>query len=113
MDAKFNELTKLYKNSPNYKADDEDLKNLIAWSHEYKKEQAVVNNFIYYGYYIIVIFIVIFILIFIYSAYANIKPDTKLLDEMKDPKNKSNGVEIIDTDIEYDDEGNQIIYVDD
>jgi len=108
MEAKFIELTKELKTSDKYKCTDEDLKELVEWGKNYKKNVIPKD----YYYYIIIVLIVLVVIIYIYGIYYGGKPKTELIDAMNDPKNKSDGIDVLDTEEEFDDDGNQIVYVD-
>ena len=105
MDADFLELVKHTKtNGVLYT--DQHWNNLI----QNTKANKSTFNWFYYIIWIFIIFILIMILI---AFYYNLKPDTKGINDMLNDKNKSDGIDIIETDIEFDENGNEIMWVDD
>jgi len=107
----FDELVALYKDHPNFKCDDNDLKELIEWSKTYGTSER--NNYLYYGYYALIVLIVIVVIVFIYSAYYSVPIKVDIIDAMKSTKNKTSTIDIEEADIEYDELGNEIMYMDD
>ena len=89
---KNNDFKNLLKIYPIDKYTVEDTEKLFNWGREYKKE-----NRTNYGLYILIILILIIIIVGALHIYQNIKPDTKLIDEMNMDKNKSTGIEIYES----------------
>jgi len=88
---------------------DENMKESIEWAH--KKINKQPKPFDYF-YYIIIIFIVIIMIIIMVLFFYGGKKETKELDDMRSDKNNLDNIEIVESDVEYDEYGNEIIYTD-
>lgn len=64
-------------------------------------------------YYAIIILIIIIIILACITFYYNIKPNTKTIDLMNDTKNKSYGFPVEFDETEYDEDGTEVVFVDD
>jgi len=110
---KFNDLVLEFKDDINYKCTPEDFQKLMEFREEKRKEsKEKKTDLLHYGYFVLVIFMVIVVILYLYNIYSNIKPRTDIIDAINDPKNKSDGMDFIETEVEYDEQGNQIVYVD-
>ena len=87
---------------------EENVAKLYQWHHAYINEKKVPK--FDYIYYLWVFFLIFLILIVIIIIYYNIKPDTKLLDDMTLRSNISDGFELMESNEEFDDNGEQIVY---
>ena len=110
MDMKnFDDLVKWSKMRGAKVCTDEDMDKSVKWAQQKLRKDPIPFDYFYYG---IIIFIIVMLIILILVFYYNMKPNTKDIDEMNSEKNKMDTFDIINSDTEYDEDGNEIQYVD-
>lgn len=106
LDNNFNELLKTAKLTGRNGCSDQEWKDLYSVTSAPKVQPG--TDWFYYSILIVIILIVILICI---SLYYNTKPNTKVIDSMNDSSNKSYGFPVEYSDIEYDEDGNEVVFI--
>ena len=107
LDNSFNELIKQAKLTGRNEYSPDEWAEL--YKHASKPKIPVGIDWFYYIIIIVVVLIIIFMLL---VMYYSIKPDIKTIDAMNDNKNKSYGFPVEFDDTEYDENGEEVIFVD-
>ena len=106
----FDDLVKWSKMRGAKVCTDDDMDKSVKWAQQKLRREPIPFDYFYYG---IIIFIIVMVIILILVFYYNMKPNTKDIDAMNSDKNKMSSVDIVESDVEYDEDGNEIQYGDD
>jgi len=88
---------------------DDDMDKSVQWAQQKLRKEPIPFDYFYYG---IIIFIIVMLIILILVFYYNMKPNTKDVDSMRSEKNKLGTFDIVESDAEYDEDGNEIQFED-